>query len=93
MKTTKFIKKERKNMTDKKRVQRALVKCAGVFEEEKLNMSEGLKVFEEAIVNTFENAIENVSNIEEFHATCNIAEEYLTSLAQKVANKIKNCKI
>ena len=88
-KKTKIIRRERREMTDEKRVARALVKCSDVFNEEHLNFTEGLAVAESIIVNAFGNAADDAKSTEELQGLIDIAEEYLTTLTHNTAEAIK----
>ena len=88
-KKTKIIRRERREMTDEKRVARALVKCSDVFKEEHLNFTEGLAVAESIIVNAFGNAACDAQCTEELMGLCDVAEEYLTTLTKNAAHAIK----
>lgn len=88
-KKTKIIRRERREMTDEKRVARALVKCSDVFKEEHLNFTEGLAVAESIIVNAFGNAACDAQSTEELQGLVDIAEEYLTTLTHNTAESIK----
>jgi hypothetical protein len=88
-KKTKIIRRERREMTDEKRVARALVKCSDVFKEEHLNFTEGLAVAESIIVNAFGNAADDAQSTEELQGLVDIAEEYLTTLTHNTAEAIK----
>lgn len=88
-KKTKIIRRERREMTDEKRVARALVKCSEVFKEEHLNFTEGLAVAESIIVNAFGNAADDAQSTEELQGLIDIAEEYLTTLTHNTAEAIK----
>lgn len=85
----KVIKRERQNMTDTKRVQRTIQGCNEVFNDQRLNFSEGLDVTEQIIVNIFENKAQEADSAEELQAVLDIAEEFLTTLTKKVANVIR----
>ena len=76
-------------MTDEKRVARALVKCSDVFNEEHLNFTEGLAVAESIIVNAFGNAAVDAESKEELMGLCDVAEEFLTTLAKNASRAIK----
>ena len=88
-KKSKIIRRERKEMTDEKRVARALVKCSDVFNEEHLNFTEGLAVAESIIVNAFGNAAVDAESKEELMGLCDVAEEFLTTLAKNASRAIK----
>ena len=88
-KKTRIIRRERREMTDEKRVARALVKCSDVFNEEHLNVTEGLAVAESIIVNAFGNAADDAQSTEELQGLVDIAEEYLTTLTHNTAESIK----
>ena len=88
-KKTKIIRRERREMTDEKRVARALVKCSDVFNEEHLNFTEGLAVAESIIVNAFGNAASDAQSTEELQGLIDIAQEYLTTLTHNTAEAIK----
>ena len=88
-KKTRIIRRERREMTDDKRVKRALEKCSVVFQEEHLNFTEGLAVAESIIVNAFGNAADDVQSTEELQGLVDIAEEYLTTLTHNTAESIK----
>lgn len=88
-KKTKIIRRERREMTDEKRVARALVKCSDVFKEEHLNFTEGLAVAESIIVNAFGNAADDAQSTEELQGLIDIAQEYLTTLTHNTAEAIK----
>ena len=76
-------------MTDTKRVQRTIQGCNEVFNDQRLNFSEGLDVTEKIIVNIFENKAQEADSAEELQAVLDIAEEFLTTLTKKVANVIR----
>ena len=84
-----MIKRERRNMTDAKRVQRTLKYCNEVFNEQRLNLSEGLDVAEQIVVNIFDNKVQEADNVEDLQAVLDIAEEFLIILSTKVANAIQ----
>ena len=88
-KKTRIIRRERREMTDEKRVARALVKCSEVFKEEHLNFTEGLAVAESIIVNAFGNAADDAQSTEELQGLIDIAQEYLTTLTHNTAEAIK----
>ena len=88
-KKIKIIRRERREMTDEKRVARALVKCSDVFKEEHLNFTEGLAVAESIIVNAFGNAADDAQSTEELQGLIDIAQEYLTTLTHNTAEAIK----
>lgn len=81
---TKEIKKLQEEMTDEKRVERALVKCADIFEEERLNFSEALAVAGSMIVNAFANKVDECQSELEVNATFEVAEVYLANLLKRV---------
>ena len=85
----KVIKRERQNMTDTKRVQRTIEGCNEVFNDQRLNFSEGLDVTEKIIVNIFDNKAQEAESAEELQAVVDIAEEFLTTLTKKVASVIR----
>ena len=85
----KVIKRERQNMTDTKRVQRTIEGCNEVFNDQRLNFSEGLDVTEKIIVNIFDNKAQEADSAEELQAVLDIAEEFLTTLTKKVASVIR----
>lgn len=89
MRKKKTIQKSRNEMTDNKRVNRALVRVADIFEDERLNMSEGLAVAEQIIVNAFGNKVDEAGSAIEVACTFDIAQEFLETLAHKVANALK----
>lgn len=84
-----IIKRERHSMTDTKRVQRTIQGCNEVFNDQRLNFSEGLDVTEKIIVNIFDNKAQEAETVEELQAVIDIAEEFLTTLTTKVAKVIQ----
>ena len=84
MSKTKEITKLQAEMTDEKRVERALVKCADVFEEERLNFTEALAVAGSMIINAFANKVDECQSEIEVSAIFDVAQVYLTNLLKRV---------
>lgn len=87
-KKSKIIRKEVRNLTNIKKVDKAFEQIGLVFNDNKMNMAECLKVLHEVTVAVFRSRVDDAENQEDLLAILDIAEEHLRKLTRDVANTI-----